>query len=104
MSGFLPAFATTFEVLALFGNSLKGHLPEMHMDEYFTIILVHDNMFSCNLPLLGGKKAGGVVLALLGNSIKHPNAFPPWISPDERGEFFCVSNRHVYQLVLKLSA
>eukprot|EP00971_Amphidinium_carterae_P066047 1308335-Amphidinium_carterae.1 len=49
LKGPLPGSQATVNALSVAGNALEGHLPDMHLSEFSTV-LAHGNRFSCGLP------------------------------------------------------
>eukprot|EP00971_Amphidinium_carterae_P231293 4589961-Amphidinium_carterae.1 len=49
LRGLLPSIPGTTSLLSLWENALEGHLPEMHITAN-SILFVHANDFSCQLP------------------------------------------------------
>eukprot|EP00971_Amphidinium_carterae_P255839 5079648-Amphidinium_carterae.1 len=93
MRGLLPRMPGTARLLSLWENAFEGHLPEQHIVES-SVLLVHANDFSCQLPRNGAvKPSSNTSLALIGNHFAKPRQLPAWISRAERpSDMFCTSN------------
>mmetsp|Transcript_17108 Transcript_17108/g.30872 ORF Transcript_17108/g.30872 Transcript_17108/m.30872 type:complete len:511 (+) Transcript_17108:1238-2770(+) len=66
-------------------------------------LVAHSNHFSCLLPTIHiHGPFPGYILLLVGNSFSRPRSypvFPPWVRSEEQGEFFVVSNNHMFELL-----
>ena len=93
--GDIPGLSGTLNLLVLHRNRLKslpGRLLLSDKKGYYSIILLHQNLLSCDVPRFN-RFGATLSLAALGNHLWHPavGAFPTWVSPLEKEGLFWVS-------------
>eukprot|EP00971_Amphidinium_carterae_P272133 5401121-Amphidinium_carterae.1 len=99
LSGRMPQLHGTLHALSFWANEFGGRLREYCIDEG-SLLLAHRNRLSCRIPSFAQVKPK-LSLALIGNHLTQPASFPSWISREEQGTFFCVSNRDVRMFCLQ---
>ena len=104
MEGAIPAFTSTLSQLVLHKNRLKV-FPALHLKDsaLTTVILLHDNLLSCDVPRCGDATAR-TSIAAIGNKFRHPKGeFPRWLSQCERDPLFWISGDEGMRLLRNIS-
>ena len=104
MDGAIPSFTSNLSLLALHKNHFKV-LHEFYIghQESKTVILLHDNLLSCYLPMCGNASVNISIVAI-GNQLRYPKGeFPAWVSEYEHDALFWVSDNDGMSLMLKIS-
>ena len=92
MHGGIPSFTSTLSLLALHNNCLRV-LSDLHIEdkEPMTTILLHNNLFSCSVPMCGNATVNASIIAI-GNRLHYPKGeFPAWVLEHERDPLLWVS-------------
>ena len=106
LQGNIPALSGTLNMLVLHRNRLKampGRLLLSTKEGYYSVILLHENLLSCDLPRL--RTCGAMIsIAALGNHLSYPTdgSFPTWVSPVEKEGLFWISKTEGRMFGLKL--
>ena len=104
LNGGIPSFTSSLRLLALFKNNLKV-LPDMSIDNNAsrTMILLHDNLLSCSVPVCGNASVKTSLIAI-GNRLRYPKGeFPAWVREYEHDRLFWVSGTEGKALVWRIS-
>ena len=104
MNGIIPSFTSSLWLLALFKNNLKV-LPDMSFENNAsrTVILLHDNLLSCSVPMSGNASVKTSLIAI-GNQLLYPKGeFPAWVLQHEHDRLFWVAGTEGTSLVWKIS-
>eukprot|EP00971_Amphidinium_carterae_P153325 3039732-Amphidinium_carterae.1 len=101
LSGVVPNICGTVTLISFWENGLEGQLPEMRIIQN-SVLLVHANDFSCNLPRNREVKPTSTAsLALIGNHFAQPRKPPAWITTAEQpSDMFCVSNEQAKRFIM----
>ena len=67
-----------------------------------TVILLHNNLLSCNVPMSGSTSAKTSLLAI-GNRLRYPKKFPAWVLEYERDPLLWTSGADGMSLVVQIS-
>ena len=101
--GGIPSFKSSLSLLALQNNRLKVlYDPNCADNASSTVILLHNNLLSCNVPMRGRTSAKTSLIAI-GNRLRYPRNFPAWVLEYERDPLLWTSGADGMCLVMKIS-
>ena len=104
LKGGIPSFTSSLRLLALFKNNLNV-LPDMSIENNAsrTMILLHDNLLSCSVPVCGNASVKRSLIAI-GNRLRYPKGeFPAWVLECEHDRLFWVDGIEGTSLLCKIS-
>ena len=103
LEGIIPHMKASLLKLGMHHNEFQVMSDLRFGDERGSVVLVHNNLLSCHLPLCGNTTAK-MSLSGLGNQLSRPTGgFPAWVWNKERDMLLWVNDREGVTSLLKIT-